>query len=53
MKCEPPLEITEENRRKIISININPSRWMAQEDGSVLDHSEYDRDEQKMLEFSA
>lgn len=51
---EPPLEVTEDNMQKVVSVNINPARWLLQDDGSVANLAEYDWDKQEeLLEFSA
>lgn len=51
---EPPLEVTEDNMQKVVSVNINPARWLQEEDGSVIDLSQYDWDEHgELMEFSA
>ncbi len=51
---EPPLEITEENVQQVVSVRINPTRWLQQEDGSVYDLSQYDWSEYgELLEFEA
>lgn len=51
---EPPLEVTEENMEQVVSVRINPARWLRQEDGSVIDLSKYDWNEHhELLEFSA
>lgn len=50
----PPLEVTENNMQQVVSVNINPAGWLQQEDGSVIELSKYDWDEQgELLEFSA
>lgn len=51
---EPPLEVTDNNMQKVVSVHINPARWLLQADGSVLDLTQYDWDRnQELLEFSA
>lgn len=54
LEFEPPLEVTADNMEQVVLIRINPVRWFEQSDGTVLDLSEYDWDEQQeLLEFSA
>lgn len=51
---EPPLEVTEDNMQQVISVRINPTRWLLNEDGTVFDLSQYDWDDhQQLLEFEA
>lgn len=51
---EPPLEVTDDNMQRVVSVNFNPARWLQQEDGSVVNLAEYDWDEHgKLLELSA
>lgn len=51
---EPPLEVIEDNVQQVISVQINPTQWLQQEDGSVFDLSQYDWDEHgELLEFEA
>jgi hypothetical protein len=51
---EPLLEVTDNNMQKVVSVNINPARWLQQEDGSVIDLRDYDWEEHgELLEFSA
>lgn len=51
---DPPLQVTEDNRNRVVSIRINPVRWFSREDGTVLDLHSYDWDETgELLEFSA
>ncbi|MDR8389564.1 hypothetical protein NC796_00355 [Aliifodinibius sp. S!AR15-10] len=51
---EPPLEVTDDNMQKVVSVNINPARWLQQEDGTVINLGKYDWDEHgELLEFSA
>lgn len=51
---EPPLEVTDDNMQKVVSVRINPARWLLQADGNVLDLTQYDWDRnQELLEFSA
>lgn len=51
---EPSLEVTESNMAQVVSVNINPVRWLTQSDGTVVDLSAYDWEEhQELLEFSA
>lgn len=50
----PPLEVTEDNIQKVISVRINPTAWLKQDDGSVYDLSRFDWEEhQELLEFEA
>lgn len=50
----PPLEVTEDNIEKVISIRINPTAWLKKDDGSVYDISRYDWEENhELLEFEA
>ncbi|WP_138429181.1 hypothetical protein [Fodinibius saliphilus] len=45
-----PLEVTEDNIQQVVSVRINPTKWVEQSDGS----SQYDWDEnQQLLEFEA
>lgn len=51
---DPPLEVTEDNMQKVVSVNINPGRWLLEEDGTVINLADYNWDEhQELLEFSA
>lgn len=48
----PPLEVTEDNIQQVVSVRINPTKWLAKEDGSVLDLTQYDWDEyEELIEF--
>lgn len=48
----PPLEVTDNNIQQVVSVRINPTRWLAKEDGSVLDLTQYDWDEyEELIEF--
>lgn len=48
----PPLEVTEDNMQQVVSVRINPTKWLTKEDGSVLDLTQYDWDEyEELIEF--
>lgn len=48
----PPLEVTEDNMQQVVSVRINPAKWLVQEDGSVLDLRQYDWNEnEELIEF--
>lgn len=54
LEFNPPLEVTGDNIQQVVSVQINPSRWVQQEDDNVLDLSRYDWNEhQQLLEFEA
>jgi hypothetical protein len=49
-----PLEVTEANSQKVLSVQFSPSEWFKKSDGTVIDLSAYDWDEnQQLLEFEA
>ncbi|SMO58677.1 hypothetical protein [Fodinibius sediminis] len=53
MEFDPPLEITEDNIERVVSVELNPVRWLEEEGGNVVDLSVYDWEEhQELLEFS-
>lgn len=48
----PPLEVTEDNIQQVVSVRINPAKWLEKEDGSVLDLTQYDWDQyEELIEF--
>lgn len=48
----PPLEITESSGQKILSVQISPERWFTNNDGSIINLSDYDWDTHgELLEF--
>ncbi|SHF22973.1 hypothetical protein SAMN05443144_106172 [Fodinibius roseus] len=48
----PPLEVTEDNIQQVVSVRINPAKWLENEDGSVLDLRQYDWNEhEELIEF--
>jgi hypothetical protein len=50
----PPLEITESNTQKILSVQISPEKWFTKDDDSIINLSEYDWDTYgDLLEFEA
>lgn len=54
MEFNPPLEVTENNRTNVLSVQISPADWLLRSDGTVIDLTAYDWDENgTLLEFSA
>jgi len=50
----PPLEVTEDNMQQVVSVRINPTKWFERSDGSVIDLTQYDwEQQQQLLEFEA
>ncbi|MBD3615144.1 MAG: hypothetical protein HUJ22_01130 [Gracilimonas sp.] len=53
LEFEPPLEVTEDMEH-VVSVNIDPTQWVLQEDGSVINLTDYNWGErEELLEFSA
>ena len=51
---EPPMEVTEDNVQKVVTVRINPARWFEQADGTVRDLTRNDWEAgQELLEFEA
>lgn len=51
---EPSLEINETTAARVVTVNLNPSGWLTEDDGTVYDLSRYDWDtHHELLEFSA
>lgn len=54
LEFDPPLEVAEDNMQQVVSVQINPTRWFEQSDGTVLNLTDYDWDQdQQLLEFEA
>lgn len=51
---EPPMEVTEDNVRKVVSVRIDPARWFEQSEGIVRDLTKDQWEEgQELMEFEA
>lgn len=54
LEFNPPLEVTEINMQQVLSVQINPTKWFTRSDGTVIDLTQFDWDEnQQLLEFEA